>query len=151
MLSLAQSPSLPAGTRSPTACTMAPENAVLPSVVKPERFIGLDIHKAYLVAAGVDAEQHQLLPFQRVEWKQFGPWLRRTLTSRDALVVEMTTNTWEVYDALVEHVQSVTVVHPPHVALITRAHDRQARGPGAGAVARRRAAGRYLGAAAGGA
>jgi hypothetical protein len=89
--------------------------------VKPERYIGLDIHKAYLVAAGVNAEQQFVLPFQRVDWKQFGAWLTRTLTQRDALVVEMTTNTCEVYDALVAHVQSVTVVHPPHVALITRA------------------------------
>ncbi|NLG52243.1 MAG: IS110 family transposase, partial [Chloroflexi bacterium] len=39
----------------------------------------------------------------------------------DAVAVEMTTNTWEVYDLLLPHVHSVTVVHPPHVALIVRA------------------------------
>jgi transposase len=107
MLSLSQSPSPPFSARPPT--------------MQPERFIGLDIHKHYLVAAGVDANKQQVLGFQRVEWKQFGAWKRRTLTRCDAVVLEMTTNTWEVYDALVERVQSVTVVHPPHVALITRA------------------------------
>jgi transposase len=32
----------------------------------------------------------------------------------------MTTNTWQLYDELVEYTGSVMVVHPPHVALITR-------------------------------
>jgi transposase len=48
-------------------------------------------------------------------------WMRKTLTSQDAVVIEMTTNTWQIYDELLPHVASVTVVHPPHVALITRA------------------------------
>ena len=33
----------------------------------------------------------------------------------------MTTNTWQVHDMLVKHVHSITVVHPPHVKLITQA------------------------------
>ena len=32
----------------------------------------------------------------------------------------MTTNTWQLYDELCHHARSVLVVHPPHVALITR-------------------------------
>jgi len=88
---------------------------------KPERYIGLDIHKKYLVAAGVDAEQNQVMPFRKVTWGQFDAWMEKHLKPGDAVVLEMTTNTWEVYDRLVEHVHSVTVVHPPHVALITRA------------------------------
>jgi len=32
----------------------------------------------------------------------------------------VTTNTWQLYDELVEYAASVMVVHPPHVALITR-------------------------------
>ncbi len=97
------------------------ESVVLPPVPKPARYIGLDIHKHYLIAAGGDGDKQQVLPFQRVEWKNFGAWKRRTLNRNDAVVIEMTTNSCKVYDALVEHVQSVTVVHPPHVALITRA------------------------------
>lgn len=88
---------------------------------KPARFIGLDIHKAYLVAAGVDRDQTQVLPTQRVDWERFEPWVKKHLTRQDAVVLEMTTNTWEVYDLLLPHVHSVTVVHPPHVALIVRA------------------------------
>lgn len=85
------------------------------------RFIGLDIHKHYLVAIGVDEDQEQVFGPQKVRWSQFEGWLQRHLTPDDAVVIEMTTNTWQVHDLLVEHVQSVTVVHPPHVKLIVRA------------------------------
>jgi len=87
----------------------------------PTRFIGLDIHKHYLVAIGVDQDQDQVFGPQKVRWSQFEGWLKRHLTSDDAVVIEMTTNTWQVHDLLVEHVHSVTVVHPPHVKLIVRA------------------------------
>lgn len=53
--------------------------------------------------------------------------MAKHLTAQDAVVLEMTTNTYTVYDALVPHVHSVTVVHPPHVALITRAQVRTDR------------------------
>jgi transposase len=86
----------------------------------PKRFIGLDIHKRYLVAVGVDADLNPVLGPQRVEYTRLGQWMTKTLRSEDALVIEMTTNTWQMYEDLLPHVQSVTVVHPPHVALITR-------------------------------
>lgn len=35
-------------------------------------------------------------------------------------MIEMTTNTWEVYDQLQPYVHSVTVVHPPQVKLVTQ-------------------------------
>ncbi len=87
----------------------------------PTRFIGLDVHKFYLIAVGVDAERHQVLGPQRVRLQQLSDWIRKTLTPSDAVVLEMTTNTWQLYDDLAPHVHSVTVVHPPHLALITRA------------------------------
>jgi len=86
----------------------------------PKRFIGLDVHKHYLIAIGVDADLHQVLGPQRVQLQQLESWMDKTLTPEDALVLEMTTNTWQVYDELLPHAHSVTVVHPPHVALITR-------------------------------
>jgi transposase len=84
----------------------------------PKRFIGLDIHKFYMVAAGVDADQNEVLSPQRVTWEHFDQWVERHLTKHDAVVIEMTTNTWDVYDALIEHVHSVCVVHPPHVKAV---------------------------------
>jgi transposase len=87
----------------------------------PQRFIGLDVHKHYLIAIGVDAELNPVLGPQRVELARLDAWIHKTLRPDDALAIEMTTNTWELYDELSPHVLSVSVVHPPHLALITRA------------------------------
>ena len=87
----------------------------------PQRFIGLDVHKKYLIAIGVDQNLQQVLGPQRVALAHLEKWMARTLRKEDAVVLEMTTNTWQLHDDLLPHVQSVTVVHPPHVALITRA------------------------------
>jgi transposase len=85
------------------------------------RFIGLDIHKKYFVAAGVNRDLNQILAPQEVPIRQLKRWAEKYLTMQDAVVLEMTTNTYPVYDALKLYARSVTVVHPPHVALIVRA------------------------------
>jgi transposase len=87
----------------------------------PTRFIGLDVHKHYLIAIGVDAQLEQVLGPQRVQLAHLEHWMRKTLTPQDALILEMTTNAFQLYDDLVSHAHSVTLVHPPHVKLITRA------------------------------
>jgi transposase len=92
-----------------------------PASAAPTRFVGLDVHKHYLVAVAVDAHREVVWGPQRVAFSAFEAWCQRTLTPGDAVALEMTTNTWELYDELTPQVHSVTVVHPPHVALITRA------------------------------
>lgn len=83
------------------------------------RFIGLDIHKEYVVAVGVDRGLNQVLGPVRLTWDRWPAWVEKTLSLEDAVAVEMTTNTWEVHDFLVDRVHSVTVAHPPHLKLIT--------------------------------
>lgn len=87
----------------------------------PTRFIGLDVHKHYLVAIGVDTELNQVLGPRRVQLVHLDSWMGKALTLQDAVVLEMTTNAFQLYDDLLPHVHSVTLVHPPHVTLITRA------------------------------
>jgi transposase len=87
----------------------------------PTRYIGLDVHKHYLIANGVDAQQEQVLGPQRVQLIHLERWIVRTLTPQDAVVLEMTTNAFQLHDDLLPHVHSVTLVHPPHVKLITSA------------------------------
>ena len=87
----------------------------------PLRYIGLDIHKHYLVASGVDANGTQVFGPHHVPNDRLEAWIAKHLAQQDAVVLEMTTNTWKMHDLLAPHVQSVTVVHPPHVALIVRA------------------------------
>jgi len=85
-----------------------------------KRYIGLDVHKHYLIALGVDKDLNVVLPIRRVELSRLESWMKKTLTEQDEVVLEMTTNTWQLYDELCEYAGSVMVVHPPHVALITR-------------------------------
>ncbi len=99
------------------------------SPTTPARFLGLDLHKHYLLAVAVNPAGQPLGPPARVALAELDRWARTALTPQDALALEMTTNTWAVYDELAPRVHSVTVVHPPHVALIVRARvktDRQA-------------------------
>ncbi len=85
-----------------------------------KRYIGLDVHKHYLIAVGVDEELHVVLPARRVELCHLESWMKKNLSRQDEVVLEMTTNTWQLYDELCAYAGSVLVVHPPHVALITR-------------------------------
>ena len=89
--------------------------------IVPQRFIGLDIHKHYFVATGVNPDKEQILGPQRVPNARLEAWAERELCPTDAVVLEMTTNTWKVVDTLEPFTHSVTVAHPPHVHLITRA------------------------------
>jgi len=87
---------------------------------KRKRYIGLDVHKHYLIALGVNDELEVVLHARRVELAHLESWMKKTLTRQDEVVLEMTTNTWQMYDELVQYAGKVMVVHPPHVALITR-------------------------------
>lgn len=85
-----------------------------------KRYIGLDVRKHYLIALGVDEDLNVVLPARRVELSHLESWMKKTLNKQDEVVLEMTTNTWQLYDELCAYAGSVLVVHPPHVALITR-------------------------------
>ncbi len=84
-----------------------------------QRWIGLDIHKAYFVAVGVNAEKQTVLGPQKIPNEQLEPWIAKYLEPTDAVVMEMTTNTYLFHDILVPHVGSVIAVHPPNVLLVT--------------------------------
>src|SRR3990172_3814046 len=85
-----------------------------------KRFIGLDVHKHYLIAVGVDEDLNVVLPARRVELSHLETWMKKNLSRQDEVVLEMTTNTWQLYDEMCEYAGSVIVVPPPHVALLTR-------------------------------
>src|SRR5688500_29856 len=91
-----------------------------PSLRQPTRFVGLDIHKHYLVAIGVDATRTVVFGPQRVAYTHLTTWIQQQLTPNDAVVLEMTTNAFQLHDELQPLVHSVTLVHPPHVALVTQ-------------------------------
>ena len=87
----------------------------------PTRFFGLDIHKEYFVAIAVNRDLEIIFGPQRVSNYQLEDWVGRVLTFQDAVVLEMSTNTYLFYDTLLPHVNSVTAVHPPNVPEVTNA------------------------------
>jgi transposase len=87
---------------------------------EPKRFIGLDLHRYYLLAIGVDKDLNKVYGPKRVDLVDLQDWIAKTVTPEDALVVEATANAFQVYDELLPHAHSVIVVHPPQVALVVR-------------------------------
>jgi transposase len=83
------------------------------------RFFGLDLHREYVVAYAVDEALNPVVNPTTLPWERFAAWCAKTLTKTDAVVIEMTTNTWATHDELLPHVHSVTVVHPQHLKVIT--------------------------------
>lgn len=94
---------------------------MLPSPSLPTRFIGLDIHKAYFVAIGVDASKSVVFGPQTVLNSQLEAWVEKFLLPSDQVVMEMTVNTYLFYDCIVPFVRSVIAVHPPNVTLVVGA------------------------------
>jgi len=58
------------------------------------RFIGLDIHKEYFVAVGVNAQREVIFVPQKVSVYQLENWAENHLTLEDAVVLEVSTNTY---------------------------------------------------------
>ena len=54
----------------------------------PKRFIGLDIHKFFLVAIGVDRDENQVFGPHKVYWDDFEAWIARHLRPSDSVVIE---------------------------------------------------------------
>jgi len=53
-----------------------------------KQYIGLDVHKHYLIAVGVDEELKVVLPVRRVEFSYLEAWMKKTLTKQDEVVLE---------------------------------------------------------------
>jgi transposase len=90
-------------------------------LIAPSRFVGIDLHKHFVLVGAVDSQQRIVLPPHRVSLNEFGVWQAQHLQKTDAVVVEATANAWALYDQLAPQVASVTVAHPLMVKLITAA------------------------------
>jgi transposase len=86
-----------------------------------KRFFGLDVHKAYIMVAAVNADQEVVVKPRRVTFVHFENWMNKTLRPSDEVVLEATTNAWHVHDLLAPNVARVIVAHPYHVKLIAAA------------------------------
>jgi transposase len=82
------------------------------------RYVGLDVHKHYVMVGAVDRNQQLLMPPRKVALVELEGWAQKYLQSTDQVVLEATTNAWYVHDLLEPVVGRVVVTHPPHIKLI---------------------------------
>jgi hypothetical protein len=75
------------------------------------RYLGVDLHKHYVVIGGVNAHQTVVLPPRRVELDEWPVWAKAHLHPSDVLVVEATGNTWQFYDETISFVARIEVAN----------------------------------------
>jgi transposase len=86
------------------------------------RFVGIDLHKHFVVVAGVDAQQQLVLkPSDRISLDDWGAWAATHLGPQDAVVVEATSNAWWCYDLVAPVVGRAVVANPLQVKWIAAA------------------------------
>jgi transposase len=86
-----------------------------------QRFLAIDLHKHYLVIGGVNSRQEVVLNPRRISLQKWPTWAKVNLLPTDAVVLEATTNAWDIYDQIVPLVDRVIVAHPPKVKWIAEA------------------------------
>jgi transposase len=87
----------------------------------PRRFVGIDLHKHFVVIAAVDATQRVLLKPRRITLDDFPAWAEAHLGPKDATVLEATGNAWYLYDLLAPLVGRCVVANPLQVKWIAAA------------------------------
>jgi transposase len=86
-----------------------------------ERYMALDIHKEYVLAGGQNAKQEWVLPPRRIGMAKFGGWAAANLRTGDAVVLETTTNVWDIYDLVAPLTTRTVVAHAGAVRQIAEA------------------------------
>jgi transposase len=86
-----------------------------------ERYIALDIHKEYVLAGGMNAKQEWVMPPRQISMAKFRGWAAANLHVGDALVIETTTNVWDIYDIVAPLVTRTVVAHAGAVRQIAEA------------------------------
>ena len=86
-----------------------------------QRYIALDIHKEYVLAGGMNAAQEWLVQPRKIEMGQFERWAAAHLREGDAVVIETTTNVWDIYDIVAPRVTRAVVAHAGAVRQIAEA------------------------------
>jgi transposase len=77
-----------------------------------DRYIAIDIHKHYVLLGGMNHQREWVLRPRKVRMSRFPEWVRKNLKPTDAVVIESTSNAWEIYD-LIEPIVAKTVVANP--------------------------------------
>ena len=86
-----------------------------------ERFLALDIHKHYVLVGGMNSLKEWVFRPRKVQMSRFPEWVQKNLKPTDALVLESTSNAWEIYDLISPLVAKALVANPLKVGQIAGA------------------------------
>ena len=86
-----------------------------------KRYIALDIHKEYVLAGGQNAKQEWVMPPRQIKMAKFREWASANLQAGDAVVIETTTNVWDIYDIVAPLTTRTVVAHAGAVRQIAEA------------------------------
>jgi transposase len=92
-----------------------------PETIPIERFIAIDSHKEYVMVGGMNDQQEWTLRPRRVQMSRFRDWAYKNLKTGDAVVLETTSNVWDIYDVVAPLVTKTVVAHAGKVRQIAEA------------------------------
>ncbi|MCP4602423.1 MAG: IS110 family transposase [Proteobacteria bacterium] len=92
-----------------------------PKTIPIERYLAIDLHKEYLMIGGMNAEQEWVLRPRRIQMSRFRDWSLKNLRMGDAVVIETTSNVWDIYDIVSPLVTKAVVAHAGKVRQIAEA------------------------------
>ena len=86
------------------------------------RYVGLDVHKQFIEASFIDEEGKQLHRCRVVVTREsIQTFVAKCLQPSDHVVMEATTNIWEVAELILPHVAKVAIANPLKVKAIAEA------------------------------
>jgi len=92
-----------------------------PETIPIVRYIGIDIHKYYVMIGGQNRHQEWTLRPRQVQMARFRSWAEKNLKPEDEVVVEATSNVWDIYDIVVPLVRKTVVANAYKVRQIAEA------------------------------
>ena len=93
----------------------------IPESIPIQRYIAIDLHKSYVMVGGQNKRKEWVLRPRRVAMSRFPDWAAKNLMLGDAVVIEATSNTWDIYDLVAPLVTKTVVAHPGKVRQIAEA------------------------------
>jgi transposase len=92
-----------------------------PETIPIQRYVAIDLHKEYVMVGGKNDQQEWTLRPRRVQMSRFRNWARKNLKLGDAVVIETTSNVWDIYDIVTPLVTKTLVAHAGKVRQIAEA------------------------------
>ena len=92
-----------------------------PESIPIQRYIAIDLHKKYVMIGGQNKRKEWVLRPRNVRMSRFPDWAAKNLRPGDAVVIEATSNTWDIYDVVAPLATKTVVAHPGKVRQIAEA------------------------------